>query len=67
MKEKNLTSLEASLFLAFQKIFDKIIVGVEKLEHLNQILDIIKKKKNIKINFSKLKSNEKKITDIRKW
>ena len=67
LKEKNLTSLEASLFLAFQKKFDKIIVGVEKLEHLNQILDIIKKKKNINIDFSKLKSNEKKITDIRKW
>jgi hypothetical protein len=63
---KNISKIYACLnFVANQKNVNKIIIGFDSYNHLNQIVSILKnfKKKIIKISFDV----PKKLIDPRKW
>lgn len=67
LEVKKITSLEACLAFSLRTFFDKIVIGIENSKHINEINYLLKKKKLKKLLLLNLRSNNKKLTDPRKW
>ena len=65
-KENNTNSLELCLnFIKKYQLVDRFIIGIDNLEHLKEIIKILRSNKSIKVPF--VKSNDKKLIDPTQW
>lgn len=65
-KKNNTNSLELCLnFIKKYQLVDRFIIGIDNLEHLKEIIKILRCNKSIKVPF--VKSNDKKLIDPTQW
>ncbi len=67
LKKQKVNKLEACLFFALKSNFEKIIIGLDNINHLNSLMKVLNLKRIPNINFSNLKSNKTNMIDLRKW